>query len=978
MMDIISTNKTGYYMKKLIIYILLTLLPIVAIGQQVRTFPYFLPLTGTSKPAEILEGNTMNAPTGTNRYTKDGLVITDDKTNHERSGFALNQIQFASNFGIIVEFEYAMFGGTTNPGDGMSFFLFDASKSFALGYAGSALGYVYSINPNGPNYIPGTANTKGVPGGFLSVGLDAWGDNKLKISGTNQKMEGIPKNRQDFNNDGKEHITIRGGVNTNNNNGLGYPVLYTTATKKVGSSSLPTAASRDSNGNYILRNDIATSDPFDLRTSKAANGTIEYNKIKIILLPTSYGSILINMYVTSKGKERLVVNNLEYHLSSKSPDYNGNIYTSTTTYPSFLKLGFAGSTGEYRQNQIVKNIKVNLPYAPETKEDSGSIELSRYSSNKGKKINIAPFTNDAFYKGAIGSNPTKGNNTTFIDSKSFHFEDSRGNILGNIGSDGSAYYYEAGVGNWDYNPVTRQVSLTLSEDFYGTDTSPRTFSIYYSAKGTSNDGGPFNDEYYRSEPTLIKVNATKNSSTYFSDIMAENRITTSGVVDNGTVSAGQAIQFNTTVRNMGTEAIGDGRIEIPLPSTVYYAGSSIDQSKAVKGTVTWVPPSGAAAGATSTNTPGGTLVWNFNGDVPTSANNTTILGSLTYNLRALDCSLVSSAYNPACLSNIEIGGSVTGRGRITGTNLHKRLVKPGGQDESSYNLRINASYCSDVSNGVRIFEASCTTSIRRSDIVNAYPLGTKFYRSAPGTSNYLQTLVTGDFSATASGTPYYAILPGSSEYCYLRLSAVSRSITSSPIASDISACERYPLDYNNHYPSTSGVSLYYYNNSTDSTPLTSAPKPTAPGTYTYWVAEGSYVNGALCVGPKKSFRIIITKLPTIENQAGPISICTGDSYTLQMRTSSDATNHGFYYTLPGDNREYPLEDSSFPNEQVRYDFNTKQLRFKNASKSLNGLKLRYAVFNNQGCSGVSDFFTITVKDCAFEIRLNPNMSIEKK
>ncbi|EHO07788.1 hypothetical protein HMPREF9714_02386 [Myroides odoratimimus CCUG 12901] len=472
--------------------------------------------------------------------------------------------------------------------------------------------------------------------------------------------------------------------------------------------------------------------------------------------------------------------------------------------------------------------------------------------------------------------------------------------------------------------------------------------------------------------------------TYVSDIIAENKITTSGVVDNSTVSAGQTIQFNTTLRNMGSEAIGNGKIEIPLPNTVYYAGSSIDQSKVVKGAVTWVPPSGAAAGATSTNTPGGTLVWNFNGDVPTSANNTTILGSLTYNLRALDCSLVSSAYNPACQTNIEVNGSVTGRGRVTGSNLDTPLVKTpgycaGARDESSFNLRINASpNCSEVTNGVRIFEASCTTSISRSNIVNTYPPGTKFYRSAPGTTNYLQTLVTGDFSATASGTPYYAILPGNNESCYHRLSAVSRSITSSPIASDISACERYPLDYNNHRPSTSGVSLYYYNNSTDSTPLTSTPKPTTPGTYTYWVAEGSYVNGALCVGPKKSFRIVITKLPTIENQVGPISICTGDSYTLQMRTSSDATNHGFYYTLPGDNREYPLEDNSFPNEQVRYDFNTKQLRFKNASKSLNGLKLRYAVFNNQGCSGVSDFFTITVKDCAFEIRLNPNMSIEKK
>lgn len=503
-------------MKNRIIYILLLLLPIVAIGQQLRSFPYYLPLTGTTKPAQILEGAaSANAPSGTSRYTKDGLVLTDDKINHEKSGFALDGIKFAANFGITVEFEYAMFGGTAEPGDGMSFFLFDASKPFTLGFLGSGLGYVYAIAVNEPNYKPGVATFKGVPGGFLSVGLDVWGSNKYKLDSPNQTAEGIPKRRADFDNGGKEHITVRGGVNTNNNNGLGYPVLFTTATKKVqpSPSNIATEAYRDNNGNYtLLTTGIANKDPFNLRTSKAANGTIEYNKVRVEILPTIRGSVLIDLYVTSKGKERLIIKQLEYVLSSKSPDYNGNIYTASTTYPSHFKLGFAGSTGSYTQYHIIKNIKVNLPYAPITNDDLVNMEISRYGNNIGKKISVNQFSNDAFYKGAVGSNPTKGNDATFIDSKSFQFEDVNGKLLGSIGSDGSAYYFQAGVGNWNYNPTTRQVTLTLTEKSYGTDANVKVFSVYYSMKGTTNGGGPFNDEYYRSSPTLIKVNATKNNN----------------------------------------------------------------------------------------------------------------------------------------------------------------------------------------------------------------------------------------------------------------------------------------------------------------------------------------------------------------------------------------------------------------------------------------------------------------------------------
>lgn len=498
-------------MKNRIIYILLVLLPIFALGQQLRSFPYFLPLTGTTKPAEILEGDAINTPTGTKRYTKDGLVLTDDVAKMARSGFALNEIKFGTKFGVVVEFEYAMYGGTSNPGDGFSFFLFDADKPFKLGNTGSALGYSYAINPQGPNYKPGVVNVDGLNGGFLAVGFDAWGNHKLRMTQVNQLLEGIPKDRGDFNNSGKNHVTIRGGANTTNK--FGYPVLFTRQSDGSNEGKY-SQATRNFNGgyDYVSTPPVAAS-IFSLRTTKnATTGVVTYNKVKVEVTPISLDVVSISVYVTDLNKTVTIIKDYRYSLSGKSPDYNGNIYTTTTKYPDFFKLGFAAATGTLTQYHVIKNVKINLPFAPETNDDLVNMEISRYGNNIGKKISLNQFSNDAFYKGAVGLSPTKGNDATFIDSKSFQFEDVNGKVLGGVGSDGSAYYFQAGVGNWDYNPATRQVTLTLSEKSYGTDATAKVFSVYYSMKGTANGGGPFNDEYYRSSPTLIKVNATKNNN----------------------------------------------------------------------------------------------------------------------------------------------------------------------------------------------------------------------------------------------------------------------------------------------------------------------------------------------------------------------------------------------------------------------------------------------------------------------------------
>lgn len=363
---------------------------------------------------------------------------------------------------------------------------------------------------------------------------------------------------------------------------------------------------------------------------------------------------------------------------------------------------------------------------------------------------------------------------------------------------------------------------------------------------------------------------------YVPDIIAENKIATPGVIDGGTVSTGQNLQWNLTIRNNGSEAVGNGKIEIPIPSNLHYVSGSIDQSKVVKGAVTWVPPAGAGAGATSANTPGGKLVWNFGADVPVAAT-TTILGSLTYNLRVIDCTLFLTSANSACVSTFSINGAVTGVGRVTGINMNELVVKTpglcgtGGRDETNFTAKVTSTAnCTNVTNGVRVFETYCSNPIntaKRADIIGVYPPGTKFYRSIPGTANYQTTEVTGDFASSTAGTMYYALRPGVSEGCYLKLSITAKTITTSPIVNNVSSCVGQAVVLNNKV-STAGLKLYYYTSGVGGTPTTVPPAPVEAVVHTYYVAEGHFINGADCIGPRKAFTITISYCP-FETRVNP-------------------------------------------------------------------------------------------------------------
>lgn len=488
--------------KKIIVFFVLFGVNILFAQQFDRAFPYRLPLTGTSKPSAITEHIGNNAPTGDDRYTKEGLVLTYGDDEDAFSGFALDKVAFTSNYGIIVEFKYAMtdgyeYGGRY--GDGISMFLYDASKKFEIGGYGASLGYAYR------------SSTPGLNGAYLGVGLDYYGDYKIRNTSSGELREGINGVNFMYH---ESHVTVRGGQYKSDRL-KGYPVLYTTQTDYAnGSGSIPATASLNySTGDYDLG--FYAPGNYNLRTSRDYYDNYNFGTVVVTLLPINNGKDGMTVQVDIKpvrGYLRTIIYQFDYPNSFKTRDSKGNLYNFETTVPREFKVGFAAGTGGATQTQIIKDVEIRLPYAPITNDIV--IPLCRTEGDdNGRSVFVDPFKGASFYTGTIEDHKW-GDNQKYVDFNTFRFEDENGFEVGKgpiIDKYGySIWTYEDDYGTWEFqkspNGTGRNFYFTPDVD----DLPEGNYVAYFSAKSIDDrSGGPFADDAYRSRPTKVTVKAQR-------------------------------------------------------------------------------------------------------------------------------------------------------------------------------------------------------------------------------------------------------------------------------------------------------------------------------------------------------------------------------------------------------------------------------------------------------------------------------------
>ncbi len=235
------------------------------------------------------------------------------------------------------------------------------------------------------------------------------------------------------------------------------------------------------------------------------------------------------------------------------------------------------------------------------------------------------------------------------------------------------------------------------------------------------------------------------------------------------VLPGQDTSFNVNIKNLGTEAINNYKLVVPIPfNASYVAGSAVGNiyfsPLPVPNTITFDPTLGAT----------GSIVWDF-GTLPLLSNTNTLLASLTFKLRATtDCSILS---NSSCGNTILVNGVSSGVGAITGTVLSNKPFIQGYTQNGNCSGEPIAQSISMNINATNYVTANCqntplvrnfnfcnsSTTVAATQISPNFPLGTLFYNQYPVTTSAIQYTDSNPFPLVSGSTiTYYAIPPNSS------------------------------------------------------------------------------------------------------------------------------------------------------------------------------------------------------------------------
>lgn len=404
----------------------------------------------------------------------DGVVLTTDQGN-QYAGVYLKNLTFPTARGFEIEFEYNIKWGNSSmgAGDGFALVLFDSEAAregkVQMGVAGAGLGYNLR---NGSSTIPGFSN------GYFGLGFDSYGNYKNRMTASNEWTNGLPSSYFDTDEKKRSHVTIRGPFYKDAAGRLnikkGYPVLFTRSTiyKKADSKMYVL----DSEGNYIAKDNSNNVAYLDLKNNKASNLLDTQNGYRKIVVQFLKGTSVVNSreedgyyifvdlfaYEGNQSYDIPLVENFFVKKSGsiKYPEYSSsgesrrptidNLYY---TIPSVLRLAFTASTGGAYQRQSIRNIKVRVPYSPQT-SDMVVEKASRNETTTFDPLEKSVGYNTNVYNMAhkpVGSKD-------YLDLKSFRFK-SMDAATGKFVFSSDPYEISSPIGTYNYNPMTGFISF---------------------------------------------------------------------------------------------------------------------------------------------------------------------------------------------------------------------------------------------------------------------------------------------------------------------------------------------------------------------------------------------------------------------------------------------------------------------------------------------------------------------------------------
>lgn len=288
------------------------------------------PMTNTNSTGWVLGGNPTSAYlTGTGgaapTYDPSGqgwLRLTNTATN--QTGFAYNTTSFDLSSGVLIQFDYASWGGSNPGADGTSVFLFDSNVSaFNIGAFGGSLGYAQKMADNAVcnGGISVSPAVPGISGGYVGIGLDEYGNYAACTEG---RYQGWNANSSAL--DGNT-VTIRGPVA-----GFGGGAIGST----LGASSYPwvyTSGSTTANGGLYTNGGAS-------RPGQTGTG---YRKVIIQITPAP--NPLISVWI------QFGYNTIPVQVVSSQA-------LPAISASQTLMVGFGASTGGYDNYHDIRNLMI--------------------------------------------------------------------------------------------------------------------------------------------------------------------------------------------------------------------------------------------------------------------------------------------------------------------------------------------------------------------------------------------------------------------------------------------------------------------------------------------------------------------------------------------------------------------------------------------------------------------------------------------
>ncbi|MBO7586099.1 MAG: fibrobacter succinogenes major paralogous domain-containing protein [Bacteroidales bacterium] len=357
------------------------------------------------------------------------------------------------------------------------------------------------------------------------------------------------------------------------------------------------------------------------------------------------------------------------------------------------------------------------------------------------------------------------------------------------------------------------------------------------------------------------------------------------------VRPGDSISFLIDIRNRGTESVRDAVIQVPIPRTANLATphSFAFMAPERSGSTEF----DAMAGAN------GTAIWHLD-RIPAGYPDS------VYATLRLDFVLTEDCYelmsdNEDCKLELQVDGTLTAIGELSNVPVSASTFvvgyEGGGQckgelvrhpirvilDRQAY---LDEGHCQgDYS--VRVLqlctEPASPNTIDFMDVYTNYPSGTRFFNTYPITESTVEyTHATGFPLGQGDSLNVIAVTNAANSACYthLRLKKSSQ-LENAPTVTSGETTIHYCVNetaqpLSTHVTATNGYTLYFYRTQDGAAETDIVPSTDEPGTYTYYVRQGT----ENCISDTVQIKVIVHSPATLSTSLTDDEACAGNSFTV--------------------------------------------------------------------------------------------------